>query len=232
MVSGPRNISTALMYSFGNRSDCEIVDEPLYGYYLNHTDLNHPGKEEIIRTMNCNPVNVFESFKNPQIHPYLFIKNMAHHLIGLEPEKIYSFKNIFLIRNTQQILTSFSKVIQNPKLSDIGIKKEWQLYNYLKDRGRAPIVIDSGLLLDNPKTVLSKLCDLLNIPFQKSMLEWKAGPRKQDGIWAQYWYKNVHKTTGFKKQESSTDPLPRHLEEVAQEAYFYYEKLLALAIRP
>ena len=32
--SGPRNISTALMRSFGNRMDTFVSDEPLYGYFL------------------------------------------------------------------------------------------------------------------------------------------------------------------------------------------------------
>ena len=30
--SGPRNVSTALMYSFAQRSDTRVVDEPLYAY--------------------------------------------------------------------------------------------------------------------------------------------------------------------------------------------------------
>ncbi|WP_414981630.1 hypothetical protein [Congregibacter sp.] len=30
MWSGPRNISTAMMRSFENRSDCAVIDEPFY----------------------------------------------------------------------------------------------------------------------------------------------------------------------------------------------------------
>ncbi len=37
MWSGPRNISTALMRSWENRPDTEVVDEPLYAYYLQRT---------------------------------------------------------------------------------------------------------------------------------------------------------------------------------------------------
>ena len=39
MWSGPRNISTAMMRSFENRSDCQVIDEPFYGYYLQQTGL-------------------------------------------------------------------------------------------------------------------------------------------------------------------------------------------------
>lgn len=232
MISGPRNISTAMMYSFGNRTDCEILDEPLYGYYLKETNADHPGKEEIIQSMDCDATSVFDTINNTQTQPYLFVKNMAHHFIGLDPKITLGYKNIFLIRNTRQILTSFSKVIKNPTIDDIGIKKEWELYQYLLDNNQVPVVIDTGLLLENPESVLSQLCDRLGISFQQEMLTWNAGPRTQDGIWAPYWYKNVHQTTGFKKQISSIDPLPDHLIDVEKEAYFYYEKLLASAIRP
>lgn len=236
MISGPRNISTAMMYSFGNRTDCEIMDEPLYGYYLKKTDADHPGKDEIIASMDCDATSVFDTINTTQTSPYLFVKNMAHHFIGLDPvnimEHILGYKNIFLIRNTRQILTSFSKVIKNPTLEDIGIKQEWELYQYLRQHNKEAVILDTGLLLENPKSVLTQLCDRLGISFREEMLAWKAGPRAQDGIWATYWYHNVHQTTGFQKQKSSTDPLPDHLINVEKEAYFYYEKLLASAIRP
>ena len=35
--SGPRNISTALMYSFAQRDDTAVYDEPLYAHYLSKT---------------------------------------------------------------------------------------------------------------------------------------------------------------------------------------------------
>ena len=44
MWSGPRNLSTALMRSFENRSDTEVYDEPFYAYYLQKTKLKHPMK--------------------------------------------------------------------------------------------------------------------------------------------------------------------------------------------
>jgi len=43
MWSGPRNVSTALMRSWGNRDDTVVVDEPLYAHYLAVTGRPHPG---------------------------------------------------------------------------------------------------------------------------------------------------------------------------------------------
>ena len=52
LISGPRNISTALMYSFGNRMDMTVIDEPFYGYYLDiHPEIDHPGRSETLASM-------------------------------------------------------------------------------------------------------------------------------------------------------------------------------------
>ena len=48
MWSGPRNISTAMMRSWGNRADTVVVDEPLYAFYLQATGKKHPVAKEVI----------------------------------------------------------------------------------------------------------------------------------------------------------------------------------------
>ena len=60
--SGPRNISTALMYSFAQRSDTIVVDEPFYAHYLSKSPAReyHPGAEEVIATMENDGQKVLE----------------------------------------------------------------------------------------------------------------------------------------------------------------------------
>ena len=48
MWSGPRNLSTAMMYSFAARGDCAVWDEPFYAAYLAPPALDHPMTAEII----------------------------------------------------------------------------------------------------------------------------------------------------------------------------------------
>ena len=48
MWSGPRNISTAMMYSFDNRADCFASDEPLYAHYLSRTGIKHPDADVVM----------------------------------------------------------------------------------------------------------------------------------------------------------------------------------------
>ncbi len=45
--SGPRNISTALMRSWGSREDTVVLDEPLYAHYLKATRRAHPGRDDV-----------------------------------------------------------------------------------------------------------------------------------------------------------------------------------------
>ena len=41
------------MYSFAQRSDTLVVDEPLYGHFLRVTGTIHPGRDEVLATVNC-----------------------------------------------------------------------------------------------------------------------------------------------------------------------------------
>ena len=85
--SGPRNVSTALMYSFAQNTGIMVVDEPLYGHYLRVSGADHPGRDDIIAAMNCDGAAVIRRLLADQkqmSHARLFIKNMAHHLVDLD----------------------------------------------------------------------------------------------------------------------------------------------------
>ncbi len=234
LISGPRNLSTALMYSFAQRDDFEVLDEPFYGYYLSNVmlDFEHPSQQEILDRMEPKEEKVAEQINKlldvsagRSREKHVFIKGMAHHYLSETPSFILNWQNVILIRHPKKLIASFSKVIENPTINDIGIKKASELYLFLKNNGKTPIVIDSDELLKNPKVYLKKLCKLLNISFSEKMLSWKKGGIPQDGIWAKHWYENVHNSEGFAVQKSSSQPLQVHLEPLLIEAYPYYENL-------
>ncbi len=227
LISGPRNLSTALMYSFAQREDITVLDEPFYGYYLQNASLEneHPSQMEILRTMELKEEKVVEQINSLSKKKNVFVKGMAHHYLTSSPDFILNWENVILIRHPKKLIASFSKVIHTPTLADIGIKKASELFLFLKKKGKIPIVIDSDELLKNPETYLKKLCDLLNIPFSPAMLHWKKGGILEDGIWAKHWYGNVHNSEGFAVQKSSSQPLPKHLEPLLNEALPYYETL-------
>lgn len=226
LISGPRNISTALMYSFAQRSDTKVVDEPFYAHYLSHTGLKHPGREEVLQSMHSDPKTILENIYNLETqHEIVFLKNMAHHHEGLDWSYLGNMVNFFLIRDPKQLIASFSQVIHQPTIQDIGLKLEAELLDYLLEKGSSAIVLDSNSILPHPERGLTELCSRLNIPFQNEMLKWSPGPIPEDGSWAKYWYKNVHNSSGFTKQKSSERELPEHCLSLYEDSIPYFERL-------
>ena len=231
--SGPRNISTALMYSFAQRNDTKVVDEPLYGHYLLVTGVKHPGREEIMDEVNCDGKLVMDNLvKLSDLNgkKVLFLKQMTKHLVDIDRNFLTKFKNILLIRNPRDMLPSLAENIPQLNLADTGLDLQWQLYKNLKNEGVNPIVIDAKELLINPEDMLKQLCHHLKLKFFDSMLSWPAEPRKEDGVWAKYWYQSVHKSTGFQPYQTKPD-FPVKLKQLLSECMPYYKKLLSKSIR-
>jgi len=225
--SGPRNVSTALMYSFAQRADTKVIDEPLYAHYLKVTDVEHPGREEVLQAMENDGEKVVQQIILKESPSQItFIKNMAHHLVNLDESFLYRLENIFLIRDPQEMLPSLVNQIPNPTLRDTALADQAKLFQKLKDSGKTPTVIDSKELLLNPKQILTQLCRNLGIPFSEKMLSWKKGALAEDGVWAKYWYHNVHKSISFapyrKKQEKVKEDLLPLLSECSQHYDFLY----------
>lgn len=227
LISGPRNLSTALMYSFAKRSDMVVLDEPFYGYYLKNAALTvkHPSQEEVLQTMETEEDKIVDSIQELSKKKHVFVKGMAHHYLSENPKYILDWENVLLIRHPKKLIASFAKVIENPGLENIGLKKSSELFTYLKNNGKTPVVIDSDELLKNPETYLRKLCAALHIDFSEKMLSWKKGGIPEDGIWAKHWYKNVHNSEGFAVQKTSSREFPEYLKPVLEQAMPYYEIL-------
>jgi len=230
MWSGPRNVSTALMYSFRQRPDTRVVDEPYYAHYLLRTAKEHPGRDEIIANMATDSKVITENLLNSD-REILFIKNMAHHLPGLEPNPLDLFTNILLTRDPKEMLPSLAKTLKNPGLEDTGLKEQLEILNFILKSGNTPIVLDAKETLLNPKKVLNELCNRLEIDFYEEMLSWPIGPKPEDGIWAKYWYQNVHKSNAFSKYREKTEIFPEELGQLYDESKFYYQELYKYAIK-
>ena len=231
--SGPRNVSTALMYSFAQRKDTQILDEPLYGHYLRVSGAEHPGREEIMATMNCNGDEVMAELttqSGDQPVEVLFMKQMAHHLRNIDRGFLDRTENILLIRDPEEMLPSLTIQLPHANLHDTGLAVQWDLYEDLVAKGENPAVIDSRELLLNPEVIISKLCDHLDLEFCASMLTWPVGRRKEDGIWEKYWYQAVHQSIGFAPYKAKS-AMTAELMSLLSECKPFYDKLYAHALR-
>lgn len=234
LVSGPRNISTALMYSFRSRADTTVYDEPLYGHYLAVTGIDHPGRADVLAT---EPTDGEEAIRTLILGdcptPVLFLKSMGHHTVrvGLDLAFLDEVTSVFLIREPREMLTSLIKNIAEPTAANTGLPQQVELLDRIEAEGGHPIVVDSGDILHDPPTVLAELCRRIGIPWDASMLSWEAGPKPEDGVWAEHWYANVHKSTGFGPYRSKNEPVPDRLAQVLEECEGHYERLARHAMR-
>lgn len=228
----PRNISTALMYSFAQRKDTLVVDEPFYAHYLSKSNAKHyhPGAEEIMASQPNNGQAVIDMILGKHPKPVVFFKNMTHHMLNLDFKFVQQVTNIILTRNPVEMLPSFAKVITNPTMKDVGYDLHSQLLDQLMDNDNPPIVVDSKQILLNPKQSLKTICQKAGIPFDSNMLKWKKGPRPEDGIWAKYWYKTVHNSTEFDTYKPKTDVFPEQLVPLLKECQPHYHKIMKLSI--
>lgn len=230
--SGPRNVSTALMYSFAQRPDTQVVDEPLYAHYLRVTGIEHPGRDEVLAAQDADGERVVrELILAEHRRPVVFFKQMAHHLVELDRGFLLQCANVLLIRDPAEVLTSLVRQLPQPRLADLGLALQLEVVDALSAAGQEPPVLDAKELLLDPEGVLRRLCERLGIAFSPRMLSWPAGPRPEDGVWAKYWYQGLHRSTGFAPYRPKDEPPPAHVLPVLEEARPFYDALYARALK-
>lgn len=230
--SGPRNVSTALLYAFAQRTDTRVLDEPLYAHYLRVTGAPHPGREAVLEAQDPDGERVLrEQVFGPCDRPVLFCKMMAHHLVDLDLAFLDRTVNVLLTRDPREVLPTLTVQVPDAALRDAGYARQVDVLRRELAAGRQPLVLDARILLEDPAGVLRTLLAGLDLPFDAAMLDWPAGPKSFDGVWASHWYHNVHRSTGFQPWRPKREPFPAHLEPLLAACRPYYEELLAHAIR-
>ncbi|GAA0559042.1 branched chain amino acid aminotransferase [Paractinoplanes ferrugineus] len=230
MWSGPRNISTAMMRSFGARPDTLVVDEPLYAHYLATTGIDHPGRAQILASQPQRWPDVAAALTGPLPgHPAVhYQKHMTHHLLPtIGRDWLSRLTHAFLIRDPAHVVASYARVRGEPTLEDLGYPQQSEIF-----RTHGGPVIDAADVLRAPRTTLTLLCDALGIAFTPAMLTWAPGRRDTDGVWAPHWYSAVEASTGFAPYHPAPALVPERLRPLVEAAQPYYDELAAHRLRP
>jgi hypothetical protein len=235
MWSGPRNISTAMLRSFGSRPDTFVSDEPLYAHYLKVTGIPHPGRDEVLAAHDSDWRSVVATLTGPVPggRAIWYQKHMAHHLL---PEIgrgwLDALTHAFLIREPDEMVASLLRTYPEAGLADTGLPQQCEIFDRVATRlGRAPPVVLASDVLKDPGALLDALCSALGIPYLQQMLAWATGRRETDGAWAPHWYAAVEASTGFEAYRRRHPELTPAQQRLVDECRPWYEKLYALRLR-
>ena len=236
MWSGPRNISTAMMRSFGSRTDCAVSDEPFYGAFLKASGEPHPMAEETIASMDCNWGSVLETQSGPVPgeKSVWYQKHMPHHMIGgVTIRDMPEHRHVFLIRAPERVVASYRTKNELRRAEMLGFAQLREYFDIATElSGSKPPVVDSDEILRDPATALQILCEALEIPWGERMLAWKKGPHPEDGVWGAHWYDKVNASTGFGAAPGPLPELDGAYKEVADQCREDSEYLSRFAIAP
>src|SRR5438876_8912020 len=229
MWSGPRNISTAMMRSWGNRPDTRVIDEPFYAYYLKTTGKAHPGAEEVIANGETDWRKVVERLTGPipDGKCILYQKQMTHHLLPqADRQWLGAVTNCFLIRDPREVILSYIKKNPEPTLEDLGFVQQLKIFDFVRGQANSvPTIVDAKDVLQNPERTLRLLCETIGVSFDAAMLSWPPGLRDTDGIWAKYWYDEVARSTSFQPYTPREGVVPERLREIYQQCRECYDRL-------
>lgn len=224
MWSGPRNLSTAMMYSFAARGDTRVVDEPFYAAYLAATGADHPMRDAVLASQPTNATEVAESLSAPVSEPVFYQKHMTHHMQPDWPDAwMKDVRHVFLIRHPARVIASYAAKREKPSFDDLGFAQQTAIFHRVAD----PIVIDASDICARPPEMLQALCTALGVHWTERMLQWPPGGHAADGVWSAHWYGAVHKSTGFSGPEGPLPELSGAYADLQNAAMPHYEALAA-----
>jgi len=227
MWSGPRNISTAMMRAWENRSDCRVIDEPFYAHFLKHTGIDHPMADQIIEKHESDLDKVIELVSARENTGVFYQKHISTHMLDHIPlDWLVEVNNLFLIRDPHYMVASYTAKRSSATASDLGYTQLETLFDTAAALpNQTPLVIDSKRFLEQPEAHLRYVCSHLNMEFEQSMLSWPAGDRSTDGVWHEHWYDSVKSSTGFGLPRKTLPELSDEQQALADQCMPHFEAL-------
>lgn len=221
------------MRSWENRADTCVVDEPLYAHYLQSTGIDHPMADVVIASQSTDWQSVTSDLiRQPKTgYQVYYQKHISTHLLKhMNLQWCESLRNCLLIRDPDKMVASYARKRSDLDARDFGYEQLLQVYEYLLKQGHTPVIIDTDRFLQDPQMQLEKWCAQLDIPFDSAMLNWPAGTRDTDGVWAAHWYDVVENSTGFAPYKAVLPVLNARHQAIADQCRVAYDKMLDSAL--
>jgi len=218
------------MYSFAQRLDTRVLDEPLFGHFLSHTGAQRPSRQEVLATMPTDRQMALSSLIPIESDNILFLKHMANQIEGLNWVDVDApnHRHVILTRHPDAVLSSYRAHIDRPTMLEVGYAHQMRIVQEAGDRA---VVVTAEALFEDPMATLQALCKALEIPWDPVMLRWDKGGRPEDGVWAKYWYHSVHNSRGWQPRKLSHHPAPVELRELREACMEHYRNLASKAIQ-
>jgi len=152
-------------------------------------------------------------------------------------------KHVLLLRDPVAVLSSWGvngEVHGNTvSIEQVGIVPMLGIYSKRPASKSKMVFLDSDDIVSDPEQTLTALCSELEIPWTTEMLTWESGPHECDGPWAPWWYKDLHKSSGWVQENKMTpqrryrsvDPIYIDALTASMPAYLYLKSLTSRARR-
>ena len=216
------------MYSFAQRPDTRVLDEPLFGHFLALTGAMRPSREDVLKSMPTSRHEALASLEPRATDDVLFCKHMANHIEGIPWSMLDGddVKHILLVRHPDGVLPSYAAHMEAPTMTDVCYEHQRSLSDHLGSRA---IVLTAESLHAHPESTLTRLCDALNLPWDARMLRWTPGPRPEDGVWAKHWYAGVHASSGWEPRPLRRGRIHPSLASLREACLAHYLELQSRA---
>lgn len=229
----PRSTSTAFEWMMRQRGDLDCLHEPFgEAWYQGEDPLWPRLKDDSVRTPGLTLDGVWEDLSRRAANGPVFSKDFPLYVDHMwTDERLDMFTHSFLIRDPAKTITSMYNKWPDFHEKEVGFPELRELFDRAAQKlGKAPPVIDSDDMLENPHDMISKWCAGVGIPFMAEALSWAPGARDEVSWWdGGSFHANLRNSDGLKPQERSQyidmDEAPDRVKQVYERMMPHYEYL-------
>ena len=180
---------------------------------------------ESVRTPGLTLDSVLQTMKDAAEKGAVFAKDFPHYIAHLWDDDLLNlFNHSFLIRDPAKTITSMYDKWPDFHEAEVGFIEQRELFDRLCDKtGKAPPILDSDDLLEDPHSMVESWCNAVQIPFLPEALSWEPGARDEVSWWdGGSFHANLRNSDGLRAQKRKYIDIDQAPDRVKQ----IYDKVL------